>query len=69
MKKGLDETYNFLKLASFLWDRHFQRMQNAQIVVLQDLAIAVEKSGRSADVTNSKVALDSFVLHLIPLFL
>lgn len=50
METSLMETYRFLKVAAHLWDRHFQRIENAQVLVLQDLANTVEKNSRSVNV-------------------
>lgn len=50
MRSSLTETYNFLKGTAYLWDRHFQRIENAQILVLHDLSNTIEKDNRSINV-------------------
>lgn len=59
MQDNLTETYTFLKAAAHIWDRHFQRIENCQLLILQDLANTVEKHNRAIDVRIS-------MTHMLP---
>lgn len=55
MRNGVEETYNFLRKAASLWDRHFARVRDAQVLVECDVQNTVAKNSHSAQIFEIKV--------------
>lgn len=51
MHTDLKETYQFLKGAAHLWDRHFERVKQTQLLVLEDLELTIAKNDTHDDVS------------------
>lgn len=54
MDQSLSKAYNFLKAAAYIWDRHFQRVKNSQILVFHDLGNTIEENNRYTDVRKKE---------------
>ncbi|CAH1961586.1 unnamed protein product [Acanthoscelides obtectus] len=55
MKETVENTYNFLKGASSLWDKHFRRVREAQYLVLQDVENMTEVNNLSIGEYEAKL--------------
>lgn len=49
MTDNINTTFSFLKGATGLWDRHFVRIKELQILVLRDLENTIKQNGSSSD--------------------